>query len=80
MGSGAQAPLHDALPGMTMPALILAGALDQKFVATGQEMASAVPRATFAAIPDAGHAAHTEQPEATARLVIDFLHRQKEGS
>jgi pimeloyl-ACP methyl ester carboxylesterase len=43
-------------------------------------MASAVPRATFATIPDAGHAAHTEQPEATARLVIDFLHRQKEGS
>jgi pimeloyl-ACP methyl ester carboxylesterase len=36
-------------------------------------MTSALPNATFAAIPNAGHAAHAEQPEATAALVAGWL-------
>jgi pimeloyl-ACP methyl ester carboxylesterase len=36
-------------------------------------MASAIPNGTFAAIPGAGHAAHAEQPDATADLIAQWL-------
>lgn len=73
MGTGAQEPLQHRLAGLPMPALVLAGELDAKFSAVGRELAAAMPAATFAAVPGAGHAAHTEQPGATAALVTAFL-------
>jgi len=36
-------------------------------------MADALPRGTFAPVPDAGHAAHTEQPELTAAIIADWI-------
>ena len=72
-GTGAQEPLWDALAGVQIPELVLAGERDAKFTETGQRMARAIPTATFATIPGAGHAAHAEQPEATAALVSDWL-------
>jgi pimeloyl-ACP methyl ester carboxylesterase len=35
-------------------------------------MASLLPSGTFAAIPDAGHAAHLEQPAAVAERIDSF--------
>jgi 2-succinyl-6-hydroxy-2,4-cyclohexadiene-1-carboxylate synthase len=72
-GTGAQAPLWDALAGVDIPVLVLAGARDAKFTGVGERMAGAIANATFATIPNAGHAAHAEQPEATARLISDWL-------
>ncbi len=65
----------DALPGIDVPVLLLAGELDAKFTAIGRRIEELIPGAMFAAIPGAGHAAHAEQPEATADLVAAWLNR-----
>ena len=75
MGAGAQAPLHDRLPSITVPTLLLAGSLDEKYVAIGRDMARTLPDATMRVIEGAGHAAHLERPEAFARLVQEHLRR-----
>ena len=72
-GTGAQTPLWDALPSIGVPVLVLAGALDAKFVEIGTRMAELLPAATFATVPDAGHAAHTERPTETATLIATWL-------
>ena len=72
-GTGAQEPLWEMLAGVQIPVLALAGERDVKFTEIGQRMAEAIPHATFATIPGAGHAAHAEQPAATAALVSDWL-------
>ena len=75
MGAGAQAPLHERLGEMTMPVLLLAGALDDKFSAIAAEMAHALPDATMRVIEGAGHAAHIERTEAFGEAVLAFLRR-----
>ncbi len=75
MGAGAQAPLHDRLPSIAVPTLLLAGSLDEKYVAIGRDMARTLPDATMRMVEGAGHAAHLERPEAFARLVEDHLRR-----
>jgi pimeloyl-ACP methyl ester carboxylesterase len=72
-GTGAQEPLWDVLAGVRIPVLVLAGERDAKFTEIGNRMAGAMPKATFATIPVAGHAAHTEQPEATAGLIAAWI-------
>jgi 2-succinyl-6-hydroxy-2,4-cyclohexadiene-1-carboxylate synthase len=58
---------------VTIPVLVIAGALDTKFTEIGLRMAAAIPNASLAAIDGAGHAVHTEQPEATAATISDWL-------
>jgi len=53
--------------------LLIAGELDGKYVAISRAMAGAMPQATVAIIPDAGHAPHLEQPEAFTEAVLGFL-------
>lgn len=72
-GSGAQRPVWAALATISVPVLVLAGERDTKFTALGLRLARAIPGGTFAPIPSAGHAAHTEQPTATASLIADWL-------
>ena len=72
-GTGAQTPRWDALAEVEIPVLVLAGELDTKFAAIGARMAGLLPRGTFAAVPGAGHAAHTEQPVATTALISRWL-------
>jgi pimeloyl-ACP methyl ester carboxylesterase len=72
-GTGAQQPVWDRLAGVTVPVLVLAGERDVKFSKIGCRLADVIPGATFAAIPRAGHAAHSEQPEATAALISRWL-------
>jgi len=62
-GTGSQDSLWDRLPSLTMPVLVVAGALDSKFADIATRMAAAIgDRATLALLPGAGHAAHLEQP------------------
>ncbi len=75
LGPAAQPPLFDSLPRVTMPVLLAAGALDARFVAVAHELARGLPRAEVCVIPDAGHAAHLEQPEAFLRVLREFLRR-----
>jgi 2-succinyl-6-hydroxy-2,4-cyclohexadiene-1-carboxylate synthase len=79
-GTGAQRPLWDELERIDVPVLVLAGANDTKFTAIGQRMAERVASATYATIPGAGHAAHAEQPVATARLISEWLAAQPSDS
>jgi 2-succinyl-6-hydroxy-2,4-cyclohexadiene-1-carboxylate synthase len=73
-GTGAQAPLWDRLGELAMPVLVIAGSLDRKYVAIGQQMVAAIgANAKFAEITAAGHTAQLEAPEATAQLVNDWL-------
>jgi pimeloyl-ACP methyl ester carboxylesterase len=79
MGTGAQEPLHDRLASLAMPALVMAGELDTRYVATGREMVAAMPNSRFVEVPGAGHAAHTENPIFCASEVIRFLQDSPEG-
>jgi 2-succinyl-6-hydroxy-2,4-cyclohexadiene-1-carboxylate synthase len=75
MGTGAQEPLHDRLHEVNVPALLLTGALDQKFTAIAREMAAEMPRAELCSVAGAGHAVHLEDPTAFQAAVADFLRR-----
>jgi 2-succinyl-6-hydroxy-2,4-cyclohexadiene-1-carboxylate synthase len=68
-------PLWDHLPRLTVPALLIAGTLDTKYVTIGQQMAARLPHAELVSVPDAGHAVHVEQPEIFQDVVSTFLHR-----
>lgn len=73
MGAGVMPPVHDRLSEIRVPVLLIVGELDGKYVALAHDMAAAIPRATVAIIPDAGHAAHLEHPEAFTQAVLRFL-------
>jgi 2-succinyl-6-hydroxy-2,4-cyclohexadiene-1-carboxylate synthase len=72
-GTGAQDSLWGRLQELQMPTLVLAGDLDTKFTDIGRQLAAGLPRARFAGIPGAGHAAHLEQPMVTAATIAAFL-------
>jgi len=73
IGAGAQPPLHGALAAIRAPALFVAGAEDAKFRAIAEDLARHAPRARFASIPDAGHAAHLENPAGFLDAACAFL-------
>lgn len=72
-GTGTQEPLWGRLGEITIPVLCLAGELDPKFTAIGRRLADALPHGTFASVPGAGHAAHTERPDELAALIAAWL-------
>jgi 2-succinyl-6-hydroxy-2,4-cyclohexadiene-1-carboxylate synthase len=73
-GTGAQRPLWDRLAELSMPVLLLTGGRDTKFTAIAQRMAGLIgANASHLLVPDAGHAAHLEQPHATARALREWL-------
>lgn len=73
LGLGAQPPLHDALPALATPTLLVTGDEDEKFGAIAQELASLLPRARAVQIPHAGHAAHLENREGFLAEVRAFF-------
>jgi 2-succinyl-6-hydroxy-2,4-cyclohexadiene-1-carboxylate synthase len=72
-GTGTQVSLWPRLGELTMPVLVVAGQLDEKFTAIGRRMAGAMPAATFVAIDGAGHSVHLEQPERAADAIVAWL-------
>ena len=66
LGTGAMAPLWDRLRELPMPATVLAGERDAKFLSIARRLAATLPHAHFAAVPGAGHALHLEAPCALA--------------
>lgn len=69
VGTGAQPSLHDRLPTLYMPVLLIAGELDTKFTAIARSMAQALPQSQLRIVPGVGHAVHLERPEAFDSLV-----------
>jgi 2-succinyl-6-hydroxy-2,4-cyclohexadiene-1-carboxylate synthase len=73
-GTGVQPVLWDQAGALSVPVLVLAGERDQKFVAIGRRFAACVGAAArFETVPDAGHAAHLEQPAAFVAAVRAWL-------
>lgn len=73
-GTGSQDPSWDRLHRLDMPVLVLAGELDDKYVALGRRLQAAIgDNATFATVPGAGHAAHLERPEAFLAALRPWL-------
>lgn len=63
-GTGSQDPSWHRLSSLTMPVLVVAGARDEKFTALAHRLGAEIgANATVAILPDAGHAAHLEQPD-----------------
>ncbi|MCP4420856.1 MAG: 2-succinyl-6-hydroxy-2,4-cyclohexadiene-1-carboxylate synthase [Chloroflexi bacterium] len=73
MGTGAQPSLWQQLPMLELPALLLAGALDGKFVTINEQMGALLPNGRLQIIPNAGHTVHLERPERFETAVIEFL-------
>jgi 2-succinyl-6-hydroxy-2,4-cyclohexadiene-1-carboxylate synthase len=73
-GAGTQEPLWERLGGLSIPVLVVVGERDEKFTTLGRRLVDAIgSSATFAAIGDAGHAAHLEQPAAFVAIVERWL-------
>lgn len=76
LGVSSMPPLTGRLAGLARPVLLVAGARDAKFVALHRGMAAELPNATVVEVPDAGHAAHLEQPEAVVGAIVTWLEAQ----
>jgi pimeloyl-ACP methyl ester carboxylesterase len=73
MGIGTQPSLWGELPGLVVPALAVAGELDEKFAALSRQMTAASPNVRVAVVPGAGHNARVEAPGAYLGLLEGFL-------
>jgi 2-succinyl-6-hydroxy-2,4-cyclohexadiene-1-carboxylate synthase len=73
MGTGAMAPLHAALDRIEASVCLVVGEEDVKFRAIAEELAPALQRGRVELIPEAGHAAHLENPAAFARVARRFF-------
>lgn len=73
IGQGAQPALHDALCALTVACCFVAGDEDVRYRDLARDMAAGVPNGASVIIPEAGHAAHLEQPKAFESAVLAFL-------
>ena len=67
------AAVINSLPTIAAPSMVLVGADDKPFLNATDYMAAKIPGAVKVIIPNAGHAANIDQPEAFNRAVLDFL-------
>jgi 2-succinyl-6-hydroxy-2,4-cyclohexadiene-1-carboxylate synthase len=58
---------------INVPTLLIAGALDTKYVGIARDLAGEIRHSRTVIIPDAGHAIHIERPGAFAKAVQEFL-------
>jgi len=70
LGAGAMAPLWDRLGELTMPATVLAGDQDAKYLAIARDrLVPALAHADLAVVPGAGHGLPREAPGAIAAAI-----------
>ena len=65
----------ESLPSIRVPALVLAGERDTPFLAGIDYMARKIPNAAKVVLPDAGHTANLDNPQAFNAAVSAFLAR-----
>jgi len=63
----------ESLPGIAVPSIVIVGANDTPFLAASDYMAAKIPGARKVVIPNAGHSANIDQPEAFNAAVLGFL-------
>ena len=69
------ADVIESLPSIKVPTLIIVGADDTPFLAAAEYMTGKIAGATKVVIPNAGHAANIDQPEAFNTALLNFLER-----
>jgi len=68
---------QEQLASIQTPTLILDGQNETVIrIEHAQAIAASIPNAELVILPDAGHAAVTENPDAWNRVVLDFLNDQ----
>jgi 2-succinyl-6-hydroxy-2,4-cyclohexadiene-1-carboxylate synthase len=72
VGVGVQPALHARLPALSIPVMLIAGELDNKFCALARQMAQVLPQSQLHIVPGAGHAVHLDRPREFDDLVRDF--------
>jgi 2-succinyl-6-hydroxy-2,4-cyclohexadiene-1-carboxylate synthase len=75
MGQGSQPSYWDRLSEIAVPVLLMAGALDRKFVGIAGQMGVRIADATLSVVAEAGHAVHLERPHEFLDDVREFLAR-----
>jgi len=75
MGTGVQPSLWDHLPDLDLPVQLIVGEHDAKFIGINQTIQTALFDAQLTVIPNAGHTAHLENPQAFAQTVLTFLNQ-----
>ncbi len=73
LGTGRQPSFWDTLATLEPSALLLSGALDDKYVQIAERMAERIPTVRCRTVADAGHTVHLEAPEAWLGAVTGFL-------
>ena len=63
----------ESLPNIKVPSIVIVGSNDTPFLAASDYMASKIPGCKKAVIPDAGHAANIDQPQAFNEAVLGFI-------
>ncbi|HVP01580.1 MAG TPA: alpha/beta fold hydrolase [Solirubrobacteraceae bacterium] len=69
IGTGAMEPLWDRLGELRMPAAVLAGVRDAKFVGLGERLAAGLAAGRLTVVPGAGHGVPREAPGAVAAAI-----------
>jgi 2-succinyl-6-hydroxy-2,4-cyclohexadiene-1-carboxylate synthase len=72
LGQGTQPDNWPRLGELGMPVLLVAGALDAKYVDIARRMADAMADASLEVIEGAGHACHLEEPQAVRHLLTTW--------
>jgi 2-succinyl-6-hydroxy-2,4-cyclohexadiene-1-carboxylate synthase len=72
LGQGAQPDNWPRLGELRMPVLLVAGALDAKYVDVARRMAEQIPHARVEIIDGAGHACHLERPDEVAHALTSW--------
>ncbi len=75
LSPGRLPPLEKELESLDLPLLLLAGEQDRNYVDYYRELAPRLPRAHAVFIPEAGHAAHLDRPEAVLQAAFRFMAR-----
>lgn len=73
MGTGSQPSLWEELPDLRVPALVVVGELDEKFVGVSRRMENLSGRLRAAVVPEVGHNVRLEAPKKYLALLRDFL-------
>lgn len=76
MGTGVQPSLWHQLANLSLPTLLICGALDTKFTGINQRMHDLLPQSQLVIVPDAGHNVHLEQPDVFAKQIEGFFEHQ----
>ncbi|MEA2264971.1 MAG: 2-succinyl-6-hydroxy-2,4-cyclohexadiene-carboxylate synthase, partial [Solirubrobacteraceae bacterium] len=66
LGTGTMEPVWDRLDELRMPATVLVGERDEKFVSLGRRLAERLPAATIEIVPGVGHGILREAPARVA--------------